>query len=109
MKLGSRKYQDDHFQRVADLYYEALDIGQRPRAVVADLFDTTTDTAGRWIREARKREFIDVESDSYAEQFPNTNVIRVAQTLGVPPKDLALAILAEAAGCLVVKEGRWNW
>ena len=108
MRAGSSKYQDDHFQRVADLYYEALGNGQRPRAIVAELFDTSTDTAGRWIREARKREFIEVESDSYAEQFPNTNVIRVARVLGVPPKDLALAILAEAAGLLSVEEGRWS-
>ena len=108
MKLGSRKYQDDHFQRVASLYYEAMDTEQRPRAVVAGLFDTSTDTAGRWIREARKRGFIEVEADLYAEQFPNTNVIRVARVLGVPPKELASAVLAEANGLLSVEEGRWS-
>ena len=106
MRDGSSKYQDDHFRRVADLYHEALDTERRPRAVVADLFDTTTATAGRWIREARQRGFI--QDDPYEEQYPNTNLKRVAQALGVSPKDLATAIRMEAGDQLSIRGSRWS-
>jgi hypothetical protein len=46
---------DDWYAKVAATYVAAKDRGLKPRTTIAELADVSTDVAGRWIYEARKR------------------------------------------------------
>jgi hypothetical protein len=46
---------DDWYATVAATYVAAKDRGLKPRTTIAELAGVTTDVAGRWIYEARKR------------------------------------------------------
>jgi hypothetical protein len=50
-----RRLPDDFYAAVADLYREAAARGLNPRTTVAEQAGTSTEVAGRWVREARKR------------------------------------------------------
>lgn len=50
-----RKLADDFYEKVADAYRAATARGLRPRTAIAETAGVTTDVAGRWVREARKR------------------------------------------------------
>jgi hypothetical protein len=50
-----RRLTDDFYAAVADLYREAAARGLNPRTTVAEQAGTSTEVAGRWVREARKR------------------------------------------------------
>ncbi len=108
-------YQDDHYQHVADVFYEAIDEGIQPRRLVAercvqDKWPIAKSSgrrgqpyaaAGDWIREARRRGFITMTSEE--EQYGWTAIYRVSKTLGVSAHDLAVAIAAESNGVLTIK------
>jgi hypothetical protein len=46
---------DDFYGAVAEAYRTALARGLNPRPAIAEAADVSTDVAGRWVREARKR------------------------------------------------------
>ncbi len=50
-----RRLPDDFYAAVANLYREATTRGLNPRTAVAEQAGTSTEVAGRWVREARKR------------------------------------------------------
>ena len=52
---AARRLNDDWYQQVAEAYIAAADRGEKPRTAVARLAGVSTDVAGRWIYEARKR------------------------------------------------------
>jgi hypothetical protein len=49
---------DDFYRAVARAYRDAAARGLSPRAAIADDADVSTDVAGRWVYEARKRGFL---------------------------------------------------
>jgi hypothetical protein len=53
-----RALSDDFFAKVADTYRSAMTRGLPPRTAVADAAGVSTDVAGRWVREARKRKYL---------------------------------------------------
>lgn len=103
-------YQDDHYQHVAAVFYEAIDKGIQPRRLVAERcvqlakssgVQAPYSAPGYWIREARRRGFITMTSDE--EQYGWTAIYRVAERLGVSAHNLAMAIKEEANGVLTIK------
>ena len=50
-----RRLPDDFYAAVANLYLQAAARGLNPRTAVAEAAGATTEVAGRWVREARKR------------------------------------------------------
>jgi hypothetical protein len=50
-----RRLDDDWYVRVGATYIAAKDRGLKPRTAIAELAGVSTDVAGRWIYEARKR------------------------------------------------------
>jgi hypothetical protein len=50
-----RRLPDEFYAAVADLYREAAARGLNPRTTVAEQAGISTEVAGRWVREARKR------------------------------------------------------
>jgi hypothetical protein len=55
---AGRRLDDSFYERVAFAYRQAVARGSKPRRAIADAAGVTTDVAGRWIYEARKRDFI---------------------------------------------------
>lgn len=55
VRPAGRRLDDDWYRQVAEVYIAAKDRGEKPRAAVARLAGVSTDVAGRWIYEARKR------------------------------------------------------
>jgi len=53
-----RALPDDFYGEVADAYRAATARGLRPRTAIAQAANVSTDVAGRWVREARKRELL---------------------------------------------------
>jgi hypothetical protein len=50
-----RRLDDDWYAKVGATYIAAKDRGLKPRMAIAELAGVSTDVAGRWIYEARKR------------------------------------------------------
>jgi hypothetical protein len=50
-----KKIQDEHFEHVAEIYRYALERGRPPTEGVAEAFDVSRSTAGRWVVETRRR------------------------------------------------------
>jgi hypothetical protein len=50
-----RKIPDVHFERVADVYRYAIQRGLPPTEAVAEAFDVSRSTGGRWVVETRRR------------------------------------------------------
>jgi hypothetical protein len=50
-----RRLDDDWYAKVGTTYVAAKDQGLKPRTAIAELAGVSTDVAGRWIYEARKR------------------------------------------------------
>lgn len=50
-----RRLPDDHFERVAAVYREALVLGQPPVEAVAKALHGSRSSAGRWVMETRRR------------------------------------------------------
>jgi len=50
-----RTLSDEFYAAVADRYRDAAARGLSPRSAIATAADVSTDVAGRWVREARKR------------------------------------------------------
>lgn len=55
---GGRKLSDDFYARVADVYRAATVRGLRPRTAIAEAAGVSSEVAGRWVREARKRDLL---------------------------------------------------
>jgi hypothetical protein len=53
-----RALPDDFFTKVAETYRTAMMRGLPPRTAVAEAAGVSTDVAGRWVREARRRKFL---------------------------------------------------
>lgn len=53
-----RRLTDDFYAAVAEKYRTATTRGLNPRAAIAEAAGTSTDVAGRWVREARKRRYL---------------------------------------------------
>jgi len=53
-----RALPDEFFAKVAETYRAATIRGWPPRTAVAEAAGVSTDVAGRWVREARKREYL---------------------------------------------------
>lgn len=43
----------EHYEQVAEIYDEALEVGEPPTQAVADAYDVPYSTAARWVRRAR--------------------------------------------------------
>jgi hypothetical protein len=43
----------EHYRQVAEIYDEALEVGEPPTQAVADAYDVPYSTAARWVRRAR--------------------------------------------------------
>jgi hypothetical protein len=52
---AGRNLSDEFYAAVADRYRDAAARGLSPRSAIATAADVSTDVAGRWVREARKR------------------------------------------------------
>ena len=48
-------YDEEHWARVADTYTAAFGRGGNPTSAVAETFDTTKSTAGKWVARCRKQ------------------------------------------------------
>ena len=55
---SGRRLDDSFYTQVADAYRAAATRGLNPRAEIAKAAGVSTDVAGRWVREARKRHFL---------------------------------------------------
>lgn len=55
---AGRKLSDEFYATVAERYRDAAARGLNPRTAIADAASVSTDVAGRWVREARKRAFL---------------------------------------------------
>jgi hypothetical protein len=55
---ATRNLPDEFYAAVADRYRDAAARGLNPRRAIADAADVSTDVAGRWVREARKRDLL---------------------------------------------------
>lgn len=53
-----RALPDEFFAKVAETYRAAIVRGLPPRTAVAEAAGVSTDVAGRWVREARKRAYL---------------------------------------------------
>jgi hypothetical protein len=53
-----RALPDEFFAKVAETYRAATIRGRPPRTAVAEAAGVSTDVAGRWVREARKRKYL---------------------------------------------------
>jgi hypothetical protein len=53
-----RALPDEFFAKVAETYRAATIRGWPPRTAVAEAAGVSTDVAGRWVREARKRQYL---------------------------------------------------
>jgi hypothetical protein len=53
-----RRLSDEFFAQVAETYRGAMMRGLPPRTAIAEAAGTSTDVAGRWVREARKRNLL---------------------------------------------------
>jgi hypothetical protein len=53
-----RNLPDEFYATVADRYRDAFARGLNPRSAIAEAASVSTDVAGRWVREARKRGFL---------------------------------------------------
>jgi hypothetical protein len=53
-----RRLDDNFYARVALVYKQAVGRGVKPRLAIAEQAGVSTDVAGRWVREARKRHLI---------------------------------------------------
>ena len=53
-----RNLPDEFYATVADRYRDAAARGLNPRSAIAEAAEVSTDVAGRWVREARKRGFL---------------------------------------------------
>jgi hypothetical protein len=53
---AGRRLDDAFYERVGFVYREAVARGLKPRRAIAEAAGVTSDVAGRWIYEARKRE-----------------------------------------------------
>jgi transposase-like protein len=55
---GQKLPTDERLARVAEVYREAVLLGERPTQAVADAFGIARSTAGRWVQEARDRRYL---------------------------------------------------
>jgi len=55
---AGRRLPESFYATVADTYRAAVLRGLNPRTTIAELANVSTEVAGRWVREARKREFL---------------------------------------------------
>jgi hypothetical protein len=53
-----RRLDDSFYAKVADAYRAAAARGMKPRTAIAKAADVSTDVAGRWVHEARKRGYL---------------------------------------------------
>lgn len=55
-RLGRRRAHDlEHYRAVAETYRAAVEVGEPPVVAVAEHFDTSPETARRWVHVARNR------------------------------------------------------
>jgi hypothetical protein len=52
---AGRRLDDDWYAKVAEAYRLAAARGLKPRTAIAEAASVSTDVAGRWVYEARKR------------------------------------------------------
>lgn len=58
-KRGGRRGADDEtYRRVAEVYRQAIVLGDPPTQTVADVLGVARATAGRWVQEARERKYL---------------------------------------------------
>ena len=55
---GRRLPDDERLARVAEVYREAILLGERPTQAVADALGVARSTAGRWVQEARTHSYL---------------------------------------------------
>jgi hypothetical protein len=55
---AGRKLDDSFYERVGFVYRQAVGRGLKPRRAIAEAAGVTPDVAGRWIHQARNRDFI---------------------------------------------------
>jgi hypothetical protein len=55
---AERRLDDSFYEQVGFVYRQAIGRGLKPRRAIADAAGVTSDVAGRWIYQAREREFI---------------------------------------------------
>ncbi|MGH2934980.1 MAG: hypothetical protein ACRDL2_10775 [Gaiellaceae bacterium] len=55
---AGRYLSDAFYARVAETYKTAVERGEKPRSAIAAAASVSSEVAGRWVREARKRELL---------------------------------------------------
>ena len=55
---AGRRLNNAFYAQVADAYHAAATLGRPPRTAIAEVAGVSTDVAGRWVYEARKRGYL---------------------------------------------------